>query len=106
MVSTADSRLGVLYSGSAGRIDFPTDAKPWDVDSFTWVASMTKLITSTAVMKLVERGKLGLDDDVRPLVPQLSEMQILRGFDGDGQPILENNEKPITMRQGFAHRLV
>ncbi|EJT71050.1 hypothetical protein GGTG_12071 [Gaeumannomyces tritici R3-111a-1] len=97
------NKNGVLYSGSAGRIDFPTDAKPWDVDSFTWVASMTKLITSTAVMKLAESGAVGLDDDVRLVVPQLAELQILRGFDSIGQPILEENERPITLRMLLTH---
>jgi CubicO group peptidase (beta-lactamase class C family) len=65
--------------------------------SFTWIASSTKIITATALMQLVERGLVGLDDDVRPHVSQLAEMQVLKGFDGD-KPILENNTKPITLR--------
>ncbi|GKT94531.1 beta-lactamase-type transpeptidase [Colletotrichum tofieldiae] len=89
---------GVLYSNSAGRIDFAADARPWELDSFTYVASMTKLITSTAIMQLVERGLVGLDDDMRTIVPQLAGMQILRGFHGDEQPILEDNDTPITLR--------
>ncbi|KAL8386829.1 hypothetical protein RB595_010357 [Gaeumannomyces hyphopodioides] len=96
-------RNDVLYSGSAGRIDFPTDAKLWGVDSFTWVASLTKLIASTAAMKLVESGVVGLDDDVRLMVPRLAEMQILRGFDGSGQPILEENKQRITLRMLLTH---
>lgn len=50
-------------------------------------------------MQLVERGAVGLDDDVRPRVPELSQMQILRGFDAEDSPILEDNVKPITLRQ-------
>ncbi|GKT49728.1 acyltransferase mlcH [Colletotrichum spaethianum] len=94
---------GVLYSSSAGRIDFAADARPWDLNSFTYVASMTKLITCTAVMQLVERGLVGLDDDLRSTVPQLAKMQILRGFDGDEQPILEENTTPITLRMLLTH---
>jgi CubicO group peptidase (beta-lactamase class C family) len=35
---------------------------------FLWF-SMTKIVTATAVMQLVERGALGLDDPVRRFVP-------------------------------------
>lgn len=62
---------------------------------------MTKIITATAIMQLVEKGLIKLDDDVRPLVPELAKMQILRGFDEDGKPILEDNVKPITLRYAF-----
>jgi CubicO group peptidase (beta-lactamase class C family) len=49
-------------------------------------------------MQLVERGLIGLDDDARPHVPELAAMQILRGFDADEKPVLEDNETPITLR--------
>lgn len=49
-------------------------------------------------MQLVEKGLVGLDDDVRPLVPQLAEMKILRGFVGADVPYLETNTTPITLR--------
>lgn len=62
---------------------------------------MTKIITATAIMQLVEKGLIKLDEDVRPLVPELAKMQILRGFDEDGKPILEDNVKPITLRYAF-----
>ncbi|EFQ33075.1 beta-lactamase [Colletotrichum graminicola M1.001] len=94
---------GVLYSSSAGRIDLAADARPWAVDTFTYVASMTKLITCTAVMQLVERGAVGLDHDMRKIVPRLADMQILRGFDGDEQPILEDNTTPVTLRMLLTH---
>lgn len=59
---------------------------------------MTKIATATCIMGLVEKGMVNLDDDMRSLVPELGRMQILRGFDGDGNPILEDNTKPITLR--------
>ncbi|KAK2001714.1 beta-lactamase [Colletotrichum falcatum] len=94
---------GVLYSSSSGRIGFSADSRPWAADTFTYVASMTKLITCTAVMQLVERGVLALDDDMRGLVPRLAAMQILRGFDADDQPILEDNTTPVTLRMLLTH---
>lgn len=59
---------------------------------------MTKVVTAVAAMQAVERGLIGLDDDVRPLLPELAGAQILRGFDEEGKPILEKNTHPITLR--------
>lgn len=73
-------------------------AEPWQAGTFTWIASMTKLITSTCLMQLVEKGKIGLDDDVRGLVPQLAAMQVLEGFDEAGHPVLRDNPDVITLR--------
>ncbi|KAI3557392.1 beta-lactamase [Colletotrichum abscissum] len=92
-----------LYSNAAGRLDFPTEARPWELNTFTYVASLTKAITSTAVMQLVEQGKLRLDDDMRKIVPELGDMQILRGFDEDEKPILDDNTTPITLRMLLTH---
>jgi CubicO group peptidase (beta-lactamase class C family) len=47
-------------------------------DALYWVASMTKLMTAVAIMQLVERGVLSLDDDVRERVPELADIQILQ----------------------------
>lgn len=49
-------------------------------------------------MQLVEKGLVGLDDDVRPLVPQLADTKILRGFVGADVPYLAENTTPITLR--------
>lgn len=70
----------------------------FDGDTCTWVASLTKLVTTTCLMQLVESNRIALDDDVRGLVPELAAMQILRGFTTEGQPILEDNVEPITLR--------
>ena len=41
------------------------------VDTVFWIASMTKAITSTAAMQLVERGKLALDAPISEVLPEL-----------------------------------
>ncbi|KAL3954954.1 hypothetical protein ACCO45_010517 [Purpureocillium lilacinum] len=98
----AVNKDGVICSGAAGRIDFDRDAKAFAGDTFTWVASLTKLPTITCVMQLVEKGVVKLEDDIRQVVPELGKLQILKGFDGD-QPILEDNTKPITLRMLLSH---
>ena len=42
---------------------------------------MTKLVTAVAVVQLVEQGILSLDDDVRESLPELKDIQILRGIE-------------------------
>lgn len=59
---------------------------------------MTKLVTTTCLSHLVEQGKVELDVDVRHLVPRLGKMQILKGFENDGTPKLEDNSNAITLR--------
>ncbi|KAK0666978.1 beta-lactamase/transpeptidase-like protein [Cercophora samala] len=97
----------VLYFGSAGRIKLASDAPAFATDSFSWVASLTKVITIICVLQIVERGLIGLDDDVRPLVPELASAQILKGFDeeNNGAPILVENATPITLRHLLTHTI-
>ena len=87
-----------MYDGAAGRIGFDAGSEPFASDSFTYVASLTKLVTTTCLMQLVERGDVALGDDVRGCVPELGRLQILRGFDGNDAPILEDNDGPVTLR--------
>ncbi|KAK1759034.1 acyltransferase LovD [Echria macrotheca] len=93
----------ILYQGSAGRTDLSPSSPPFTIDTWTWAASMSKVVTITGVMSLVEQGILNLDADMRPVVPELGKLPILRGFDDDGQPILEENKDPITLRHLLTH---
>lgn len=96
---------GVVYSNAVGRLDFPTSSAAYTTSSISWIASMTKLLTATCLLQLVENCVLTLDRDLRPIVPQLAEMQILRGFDSSDVPILEPNTRPITLHHLLTHTL-
>jgi methyl acetate hydrolase len=73
------------------------------LDTVVWIASMTKAITATAAMQLVERGKLALDAPASQLAPGLAKAQVLDGFDAAGQPRLRAPKRPITLRQLLTH---
>jgi CubicO group peptidase (beta-lactamase class C family) len=60
-------------------------------DSIFWVASLTKIVTAVAVMIVVERGLIALDDDVGQVVPELAAPEVLSGFDEDGTDLLDPN---------------
>ncbi|KAM6522988.1 hypothetical protein FALCPG4_012594 [Fusarium falciforme] len=94
---------GIVYKGAAGRIGLAADSPSFNSESSGWIASMTKIVTATSLMQIVERRLISLDDDVRSLVPELANAQILRLFDSDDKPVLEDNTDPISLRQLLCH---
>ena len=72
-------------------------------DTVVWIASMTKAITATAAMQLVEKGKLALETPATTVVPQLAAARVLEGFDAAGQPRLRSPKRPITLRHLLTH---
>ena len=61
------------------------------------IASMTKLVTSIAALQLVERGVVGLDDDLSPIMPEMTKIPIL----SNGELIEAKNK--ITLRHLLTH---
>ena len=53
------------------------DDRPLTQDALYRIYSMTKPITSVAVMMLYEEGALGLDDPVARFLPELKELELL-----------------------------
>lgn len=65
-----------LFLRAAGTKDLGTGAE-YDNDTVFWVASCTKLITSVAALQLVSAGKIGLDDDVGQVCPELASPDLV-----------------------------
>ncbi|KAG5299701.1 beta-lactamase [Histoplasma capsulatum G186AR] len=96
----ADRNGDILYSKSFGF----TDAGPFSVDTPLWLASFTKFITSVAVLQCVEKGLIDLDENVERILPELSDLGILYGFDEKtGEPLIKKAEKKITLRHLLTH---
>ncbi|KAL8802339.1 MAG: hypothetical protein Q9200_006617, partial [Gallowayella weberi] len=75
---------------------------PLRLDSFLWIASCTKLMTSIAALQLVERGHFNLDDDMGHFLPELANPQILTGFvDEKPQLIKAKNKWRAFHKQGL-----
>jgi methyl acetate hydrolase len=72
-------------------------------DTVCWIASMTKAVTATAAMQLVEQGKLSLDVPAAEVVPYLGTVEVLEGFDRGGQPLMRPPRRPITLRNLLTH---
>lgn len=85
----------------------PSKPDPMPLDATMWLASCSKLIGTIAALQCVERGLLKLDDDVTPILSELKDFQILKGFETDSEgadkPIYVKNTKTITLRHLLTH---
>jgi CubicO group peptidase (beta-lactamase class C family) len=53
------------------------DGRPMRADAIMQIQSMTKVITSVAALRLVEAGRLGLDESVEEWLPELANRRVL-----------------------------
>src|SRR4029079_1400584 len=68
------------------------------------IASMTKAITSTAAMQLVEQGRLAIEDPVEKYLPEFAKLAVFESFDaGTGASRGRPARKSITVRHLFTH---
>ena len=75
---------------------------PMTEDTIFRIASMTKPVTSTAVMMLVEEGRLALDDPVSRFIPEFAHPNVVvNGSDGDHSVAPARGE--ITIRHLLTH---
>ena len=102
IVAVAATDKRTIYEGAFGTREMGANV-PMTLDTVVWIASMTKAITATAAMQLVESGKLELDRPAQAVVPQLAKVQVLEGFDAAGLPKLRAPSRPITLRQLLTH---
>lgn len=101
-VAMVGQRKGLLYEGAAGvrAVGLPA---AMTTNSTAWLASLSKVVTTVAVMQCVERGLLDLDAPAANICPTLGTLQVRERFDEDGQPVLRAPKSPITLRQLLSH---
>ncbi|KAI0477878.1 beta-lactamase/transpeptidase-like protein [Xylariaceae sp. FL0804] len=106
-VLLASDRQGTFtYARAFGKrsVRAGADQSALRPDDVTWIASCTKVVTAIAVLQCVERRRLpGLDTPIYDVLPELRGRAVIRGFDGDGAPVLTPHESPITLRRLLDH---
>ena len=102
VVATATDRNGTIYEGAFGKRVLGQPA-PMTADTVMWIASMTKAVTGTTAMQLVEQGKLDLDAPAANIVPDIAKAEVLEGFDASGQPRTRKPKREITLRHLLTH---
>lgn len=75
---------------------------PLQKDSIVRIFSMTKIVTSVAILTLIEDGKLKLYDHVEKYLPALKDRQVLTGGTADA-PVLTPASRPITVHDLLTH---
>jgi CubicO group peptidase (beta-lactamase class C family) len=68
------------------------------------IASMTKPVTSVAIMQLVEQGKVQLDDPVSKYLPGFDNLQVITKFnETDATYETRPAKRPMTIRHLLTH---
>jgi CubicO group peptidase (beta-lactamase class C family) len=75
LVATKDA---ILHLGTTGLADIAAK-KPMQADSMFWIASMTKPVTSVAILMLQDDGKLSVDDPVSKYLPEFAGLKTPSG---------------------------
>ena len=76
--------------------------KKMEPDALFWIASQSKPIAATAVMMLVEEGKLSLDEPITTYIPEFNRLVVARIW-REGWQVEERISKPITLRHLLSH---
>ncbi len=98
----AVARHGHLaYWKSLGSMDLERE-KPMQDDTIFRIYSMTKPITSVALMSLYEQGYFQLNDPVSRYIPEWKGQQVWVSGDVDTME-LKTPEKPMTFRNVLSH---
>jgi len=93
----------VLYQGAFGVADVST-SRPLTQDALFRIASMTKPVTSVALMQFVEHGKIGLDDPASKYLPELADLKVIESFDAKtGDCKVRPASRPATVRHFLTH---
>jgi CubicO group peptidase (beta-lactamase class C family) len=91
-----------VYFGAYGHADRNDDV-PMSRESIAVIFSMTKPITGVALMQQYEEGKFELDDPLADYLPEFSDVQVFEGLDEEGNPILVEPKRPLTVRDITRH---
>jgi CubicO group peptidase (beta-lactamase class C family) len=91
----------VLALDAVGYADVAAN-KPMTTDSLFWIASQSKPITATALMILVDEGKVKLDDPVAKYLPEFNDLWTT-AYSDNISTLLVRPKHAITVREILSH---
>jgi CubicO group peptidase (beta-lactamase class C family) len=93
----------IVYHAAFGSADNATN-RAMKTDDIFRIASMSKAVTSTAVMMLWEEGLFQLDDPISKYIPEFKNPSVLETFnEADSSFTTKSAGKEITIRQLLTH---
>jgi methyl acetate hydrolase len=103
VVALVVDREAVLYQGAAGKLDAARNIA-MRMDAIFAIASMTKPVTSVAIMMLFEQGKLQLDDPVSKYLPGFDDLRVITKFnEKDATYETRPAKRQMTIRHLLTH---
>lgn len=100
-VTLVASKDKVLSLEAVGYADVSAK-KPMMADSLFWIASMSKPITGTALMLLVDEGKVNVDDPVEKYLPEFRGQMVV-AYQDETTKLLKRPRHPITVKNVLSH---
>ena len=101
-VMTMIARRGkVVHFEKFGHKDIAAD-KPMEFDTIFRIYSMTKPITSVAIMMLYEEGRFQLNDPVSKFIPEFKDLKVFKNETEDGIE-LAYTKREMTIRDLLTH---
>jgi CubicO group peptidase (beta-lactamase class C family) len=85
-----------------GRRDLER-GKPTEKDTIFRIFSMTKPVTSTAMMILYEQGKWSPQDPISKYIPEFAHLKVFKEIDASGKMVTEDPVHAPTMRELMTH---
>ena len=95
--SNADGSFQYMKAFQGRNLRESADSN-YRIDSVLRLASCSKLITSVAALQCVDKGLIGLDDDVSRWLPEFKELKVLLECEDGKEPVFEDLQAPITLR--------
>jgi CubicO group peptidase (beta-lactamase class C family) len=92
----------IAYHKAFGFADIES-GKKMQTDSVFRLYSMTKPVTSAALLMLYEEGKFQLTDPLEKYVPAFKEVKVFVKLDENGAMVLEPPKRKITIQDVFRH---
>jgi CubicO group peptidase (beta-lactamase class C family) len=100
-VTLVAGRESVLAIDAVGFVDLEAK-EPMVENALFWIASQSKPITATALMMLVDEGKVRLDEPVATYLPEFKDVWLTVEH-GKDHMLLKQPEQPITIRHILSH---
>jgi len=75
---------------------------PWTPDTIVRLYSMTRAITSVTALRLMEEGRLDLNDDIAAYIPAFQDTEVLTTVAG-GTVLTAPKARPVTVFNVMTH---
>ena len=102
-IVVAVARHGQLVHNKAYGFADRENRQPMTTEKLFRLYSMTKPITSVALLTLYEQGLFQLTDPLDKYIPQFSDLKVFAGYDNSGNMILEPLKRKPTIQDAFRH---